>query len=603
MRKKIGRVRGSEWSARKGKSNLKDLRLKGTLGPELGNLIHVKSIVLRNNSFSGLIPNEIKGLKSLEVFDIRCNNFSGPLPLNFGSNPSLSTLLLDHNNFFDNLSPELHGFSMLSKLQVDDKQLSTGVLGPSHDGDSITWKIAEADRATYRRMLQERDASSSTKLIPQRNRFKLEPVLLPLPAPAPAPSPSSLSSLFSPSPLPSAQSVGHAPSSVPAPSYTSASTDQPNVSSPSPSTSLSRSGLSSRSKHSAKWIILIGGLSASAVILISIGIFFCRSSKAVIVKPWATGLSGQLQKAFVTGVPKLKRSELEAACEDFSNIIGSLLEGMVYKGTLSSGVEIAVISSTVKSSKSWSKRSEGQFRKKVDVLSKVNHKNFVNLLGFCEEENPFTRIMVFEYAPNGTLFEHLHVKEAEHLDWGTRLRIAMGMAYCLDHMHQLTPPIFHKNLCSTSVYLTEDYAAKISDFGFWNDVATTKTGTSSREPASSPESVVYDFGVVLLEILTGRLPYSENYGFLIDWASDYLRRRKSVRDMVDPTLKSFQEEQLRRLCEVVSWCINPDPKQRPSMREVTACLREITAVTPDGATPKLSPLWWAELEILSADAS
>ncbi|KAK9127360.1 hypothetical protein Syun_016157 [Stephania yunnanensis] len=257
--------------------NLKDLRLKGTLGPELGSLIHVKSIILRNNSFSGLIPNEINGLKSLEVFDIRCNSFSRPLPSDFRSNPSLSILLLDHNSFFDNLSPELHGFSMLSKLYVDDKQLSTGVLGASHDGDSITWKIAEPDRATYRRMLQERDASSSTnskfKLIPQRNRFKLEPVLLPLLSPAPAPSPSSLLLPFAPSPLPSANPVGHAPSSVPAPapSYTSASTDQPNVSSPSPSTSPSRSGgLSSRSKHSAKWIILIGGLGASAVILISL---------------------------------------------------------------------------------------------------------------------------------------------------------------------------------------------------------------------------------------------------------------------------------------------------------------------------------------------
>ncbi|KAB2614531.1 inactive receptor-like protein kinase [Pyrus ussuriensis x Pyrus communis] len=64
--------------------------------------------------------------------------------------------------------------------------------------------------------------------------------------------------------------------------------------------------------------------------------------------------------------------------------------------------------------------------------------------------------MVFEYAPNGTLFEHLHIKEAEHLDWRMRLRITMGMAYCLEYMHQLNPPIAHNNLNSGSLQLTED---------------------------------------------------------------------------------------------------------------------------------------------------
>lgn len=137
-----------------------------------------------------------------------------------------------------------------------------------------------------------------------------------------------------------------------------------------------------------------------------------------------------------SGVPNLKRSELETACEDFSNVIGSSSMGTVYKGTLSSGVEIAVTSLAVESAKEWPENLESQFRKKVhnelilvknycfhscylfsrfnlilfqiEQLSKVNHKNFVNLIGYCEEQEPFTRMMVFEYAPNGTLFEHLH---------------------------------------------------------------------------------------------------------------------------------------------------------------------------------------------------
>ncbi|KAJ0959870.1 hypothetical protein J5N97_000398 [Dioscorea zingiberensis] len=152
---------------------------------------------------------------------------------------------------------------------------------------------------------------------------------------------------------------------------------------------------------------------------------------------------------YVSGVPKLNRSELVAACEDFSNIIGCFSD----------------------------------------------------------------------------------VKEAEHLDWGMRLRIAMGMAYCLEYMHQMTPPILQKNLQSASIYLTEDYAAKISDFSFWNEGTAAKTRSADKElmevPCASPESNVYSFGVILFEMFTGRIPYSVDEGSLVDWASHYLRGRRN----------------------------------------------------------------------------
>lgn len=150
---------------------------------------------------------------------------------------------------------------------------------------------------------------------------------------------------------------------------------------------------------------MILGVAAAAVggaVLVAVGIFCYRSNKVVAVKPWATGLSGQLQKAFVTGnsltspapaftgwfssmgflpawlaltpgggagagVTQLGRPELEAACEDFSNIIGTLSDCTLYKGTLSSGVEIAVASTVVNSAKDWSELNEAQFRKKVRV--------------------------------------------------------------------------------------------------------------------------------------------------------------------------------------------------------------------------------------------
>lgn len=300
------------------------------------------------------------------------------------------------------------------------------------------------------------------------------------------------------------------------------------------------------------------------------------------------------------GVPALKRSELEAACEDFSNVIGSLSDYMMYKGTLSSGVEIAVISTMKKSAKEWSKNCETQFRKKITSLSRVNHKNFVNLLGYCEEEKPFTRMMVFEYAPNGTLFEHLHVREDGHLDWPTRLRVAVGIAYCLGHMHQLSPPEILGTLDTSTIYLTDDFAAKIADVFLCEEEARGSTEIASLSPVlSNRESIVYSYGMVLLEIMSGRFTASEG-GLLEGWTGSFLRGERRLGDVMDPGLgKSFHAETVDRLDSVVRSCTDREPRRRPTMPEIARRLREITAMPPDAATPKVSPLWWAELEINS----
>lgn len=199
------------------------------------------------------------------------------------------------------------------------------------------------------------------------------------------------------------------------------------------------------------------------------------------------------------------------------------------------------------------------------------------------------------------------VRESEHLDWGMRLRIAMGMAYCLEHMHQQNPPVILGNITSSSINLTEDYAAKVSDYSFWNEMAAAEMEIKGKQlihaPSISTETNVYNFGVLLFEIMTGRLPFSLNDGLLENWASDYLTGVQYLGEMVDQTLKSFDENQLADIGELVKLCVNPEPKHRPKMREVTARLREITGLTPDGSIPKLSPLWWAELEILSTEAA
>ncbi|KAG0551520.1 hypothetical protein BDA96_01G431200 [Sorghum bicolor] len=428
------------------------------------------------------------------------------------------------------------------------------------------------------------------------------PAPAPAPASAPAPSPSMSSPEGSPSPSP------HGSQSMPrqSTSHRHPSVAPPHLVRPEPRQDENDPIVDTppHSRHKNSWTTY--GLVAAGIavfLLVSAASILCfRAKKMGTVRPWATGLSGQLQKAFVTGVPSLKRSELETACEDFSNIIGSTSTCMLYKGTLSSGVEIAVASSLVTSAKDWSKENESQYRKKITSLSKVSHKNFMNLLGYCEEEHPFTRVMVFEYAPNGTLFEHLHVREAEKLDWMARLRISMGIAYCLEHMHQLKTPLVLRNFDSTTVYLTDDFAAKVSDLEFWNDAKGYNSTNNELAFSLDLENIVHKYGMVLLEILTGKVPCSEDDGPLENWASRYFEGEMRLEELIDSSIGFFPEDTARALCEVVRSCIDRDPKKRPQMQEVAARMREITALGPDGATPKVSPLWWAELEIMSSES-
>ncbi|PUZ66489.1 hypothetical protein GQ55_3G313200 [Panicum hallii var. hallii] len=419
------------------------------------------------------------------------------------------------------------------------------------------------------------------------------------PSPAPAPSPAVVAK---PLPLPAhdgnpSQSIA-LPPQPPAAVVPAGTGSRPVVAGVAPG--------AGHSGHVSRPVYVIAAAGASLLAAVSVALFVvcCRSSKVVTVRPWATGLSGQLQKAFVTGVPSLKRSELELACEDFSNIIGSLSDYMVYKGTLSSGVEIAVVSTTKKSAKEWSKHCETQFRKKITSLSRVNHKNFVNLLGYCQEEQPFTRMMVFEYAPNGTLFEHLHVREDGHLDWPTRLRVAVGVAYCLEHMHQLSPPEILRTLDTSTICLTDDFAAKISDVFFCDEPREEASLSLSLSPAlADRESVVYSYGMVLLETMTGRFTASGG-GLLEGWAAGYLRGERQLRDVMDPALRrSFHAATVDQLDGVIRGCTDREPRRRLTMPEVARRLREITAMPPDAATPKVSPLWWAELEIISTEVN
>jgi hypothetical protein len=169
----------------------------------------------------------------------------------------------------------------------------------------------------------------------------------------------------------------------------------------------------------------------------------------------------------------------------------------------------------------------------------------------------------------------------------------MGVAYCLEHMSQLDPTVIPTNLSSSSIYLTEHYAAKISDIEFWKDDGDEATLRNNQQP-----SIVYKLGILLLEVISGRLPFSEDHGLLVLWASSYLDGKRPLAAMADPTLRSsVPDKDIAALCDVVRLCINPEKEKRPAMAEVARTMRAVTALSPEQTTPRDNPLWWAQLEI------
>ncbi|TKY60043.1 LRR receptor serine/threonine-protein kinase MRH1 [Spatholobus suberectus] len=633
---------------------LAELSLEGTLALELGKLSHLKSLILCKNSFSGTIPKELGDLDKLELLDLRENNLTGSIPAEIGrmllskqlmvwgnkiegsdsqelrklrlpSNNSCSTpltaLSCGKNRKFAHhiqqqqcLKSMWHGnFEQWSKVgsfviplkgalknYLNAVALSLFKLRkgtPNAYEEKYCDNLTSTDESEIGQNVSNLVNSARRKLLDESSNLAAAP--------------------FSGGPTIQISSVPITQSSGAFPAVPVANKKQNQSLAPLPSTSDSPHVNQTSQQNSSngasgklwKYIIIISGI---AVLVIVVVIMLCiwqkRAAKAI--KPWKTGISGQLQKAFITGVPKLNRVELETACEDFSNIINSFDECTIYKGTLSSGVEIAVDSTIVTSVQDWSKNMETAYHKKIATLSRVNHKNFTNLIGYCDEEEPFTRMMVFEYAPNGSLFEHLHVKEVEHLDWSARMRVIMGTAYCLQYMHHdLNPPVAHSNLNSVAILLTDDFAAKISEISFGKNVLSpaNKSGDQSQKselpPQADPETDVYNFGVLLLEIISGKLPYSEEQGYLVNWAAEHLNDKRNISHLIDPTLQSFKDEELDVICEVIKDCLQSDPRLRPTMKDISPKLKEVLRVSPEQAVPRLSPLWWAELEILSVEAT
>ncbi|XP_051127018.1 systemin receptor SR160 [Andrographis paniculata] len=273
------------------------------------------------------------------------------------------------------------------------------------------------------------------------------------------------------------------------------------------------------------------------------------------------------------------------------SLVGSGGFGDVYKAQLKDGSVVAI-----KKLIHVSGQGDREFMAEMETIGKIKHRNLVLLLGYCKVGEE--RLLVYEYMKYGSLDDALHSRRKSDvkLDWAARRKIAIGAARGLAFLHTCVPHIIHRDMKSSNVLLDENLEARVSDFGMARWMSAMDTHLSVSTLAGTPGYVppeyyqsfrcstkgdVYSYGVVLLELLTGRPPTdSADFGDnnLVGWVKQHAKGR--VSDVFDPALidedPSLEIELLQHL-KVACACLDDRPWKRPTMIQVMAMFKEIQA--------------------------
>ncbi|KAI4330216.1 hypothetical protein MLD38_028517 [Melastoma candidum] len=522
-----GFVVGDSAAANLGQISLSNNKLSGPLPASIGNFTGVQKLLLDGNRFLGRIPLEIGKLQQLSKMDLSNNEFSGEITPEISQCKSLTFIDLSRNNFSGEVPNEITTMRILNYLNVSRNHL-TG---------SIPASIASMQSLTS----VDFSYNNLSGLVPGTGQFSYF---------------NSTSFLGNPNLC--------GPYLGPCSGATANSTGKPHEKGP---------------------------LSASVKLLLVIGLLLCSIVFAIaaIIKARSLKKANDARAWKLTAFQRLDfTSDDVLDCLKEDNIIGKGGAGIVYKGAMPNGDQVAV--KRLPGMSRGSSHDHG-FNAEIQTLGRIRHRYIVRLLGFCS--NHETNLLVYEYMPNGSLGEVLHGKKGGHLLWETRYKIALEAAKGLCYLHHdCSPLIVHRDVKSNNILLDSNFEAHVADFGLAKFLQDSGTSECMSAIAGSygyiaPEyaytlkvdekSDVYSFGVVLLELVSGRRPVGE-FGDGVDivqWVRKMTGSNKDeVHKILDQRLSSVPIHEATHVFYVAMLCVEEQAVERPTMREVVQILTE-----------------------------
>ncbi|KAG6581193.1 putative inactive receptor kinase, partial [Cucurbita argyrosperma subsp. sororia] len=547
-----------------GKNGVFELRLpamglSGELPVGLGNLTQLQTLSLRFNALSGRIPADFANLRGLRNLYLQGNLFSGEIPAFLFDLKNLVRLNMADNNFSGEISSGFNNLSRLATLYLQNNQF-TGVV------PELNLHL-EQFNVSFNRL----NGSIPSKL----------------------------------SGFPASVFEGNLLCGAPLLLCNSTETTVPGR----------------KSKLSGGTIagIVIGGLFVLVLILVVL-ILVCQrkrkgklesnegvrsageveapgdkaatvegSSESInidhLMAPKSVGKGGERDKRLVFFGNVGNVFDLEDLLRASAEVLGKGTFGTAYKATLETGMVVAV-----KRLKEMT-AAEKEFREKIEEVGRMKHENLVSLRAYYYSREE--KLLVYDYMSMGSLSALLHGSSRESgrtpLNWEARCGIALGVSHGIHYLHSQGPTISHGNIKSSNVLLTQSYEARVSDFGL-AQLAMSPSAPSRVAGYRAPEVTdsrkvsqkadIYSFGVLLLEMLTGKPP---THSIFNDEAVDLPRWVQSVvqeewtAEVFDEQLLRYQnvEEEMVQLLELALQCTVPYPDNRPEMDEIVQRIEEL----------------------------
>lgn len=526
---------------------------EGEIAPAIGNARNLSELYLQRNGFSGSLPAEIGQASQLIKIDVSGNELTGAVPSEIGQLSLLNSLLLQENNLSGPIPAQIGHCKFLSSINLACNKLTGSIPG------SLGYMEVLNSLNLSNNKLSGEIPNSLASLKLSSIDFSWNSLTGPVP----------IELISQTSNGSFAQNAGLCGQGL---------------------ESLKPCGFHKGNVYQDRWITgwIVSG-TVFTFLIVGMLIRGCRLHRRDTNK--VNSRAFWEMKSF----HKLNFDEHEVLeSMDEEHLIGHGGSGKVYRIQLSNGESVAVKKlRTCKNGRHGGQNLiDRELKAEVETLGTIRHKNIVKL--YCYFSNGDSNMLVYEYMPNGNLWESLHEgNRGSNLDWPTRYKIALGVANGLAYLHHdCQPGIVHRDVKSTNILLDSDYQARVADFGFAKILQACPRGDSSfgitgTHGYMAPEyaysfkvtekSDIYSFGVVLLELITGRRPVDSEFGEnkdIVYWISRKIVTREGAFEVLDHRIyESYKDEMIQAL-KIAVRCTSKLPNQRPSMREVVQMLLE-----------------------------